>query len=175
MGDALDEATIAQLKATFDTFDTDGSGKIDENEMFEMCESLGMAVSRKAVLQMIQAVDTDGNNEIDFDELKLIVSKNTGAAKGAGGISFASVFDRKKNLTPMLFQDEKVGDGIKMAPGKREISHSSSGWGVQLADQWLSTASFDTASVIIGVEELVGDAYIGAMPTPWHCHTWPDA
>ena len=68
----LDASALAQLKATFDAFDTDASGKIDAGEMFAMCESLGMVITMPKVLDMIRAVDTDGNDEIDFDELKLI-------------------------------------------------------------------------------------------------------
>jgi len=138
-----------------------------------MMESMGIVASQKAVLEMIREVDTDGNDEIDFDELCTIASKNSGQAKGAKGISFASVFERKKNSgPPQLWRDDKTGVGMAVGAGKREVTHTGEAFGVQLVDMWLSTAGFDRASVILSLDELSGECYIGVASVNMNAREW---
>ena len=73
------------------------------------------------VTDMIKAVDEDGNMEIEFEELIHMIEKNAGPAKGATGISFGAVFERKKNAKPVLWGSEKLGPGMKLENKDREV------------------------------------------------------
>lgn len=68
MSAGLTEAQIATFKEAFASFDTDGSGAIDSDELGNVLKKLKIRVSRNALRRMVKAVDKDGNGEIDFDE-----------------------------------------------------------------------------------------------------------
>ena len=150
---ALSDESKAKLKTIFELFDTDGSGKIDAKEMMEMMESMGIVASEKAVIDMIRAVDTDGNDEIDFEELCTIAANNSQTTtKGSTGVSFAAVFDRKKNAgPPQLWRDDKMGVGMTLGAAKREVTHKGAAWGVQLIDLCVYTTRRTRPSLICHV------------------------
>jgi calcium-dependent protein kinase len=65
------------LRAAFNMFDTDGSGKIDNNEVTQLLqgdELLGLT-SKKAINQAMKEIDENGDGEIDFEEFKLMMAK----------------------------------------------------------------------------------------------------
>ena len=56
------------LKAAFDMFDKDGSGKIDNQEVLELLngnELKGLA-SKEAISAALKEIDANGDGEIDF-------------------------------------------------------------------------------------------------------------
>jgi hypothetical protein len=169
----MQEHHIKQLVDVFKAFDDDGSGKIDVDEMMKMMESMGIVATKEAVRNMIAEVDTDGNFEIDFDELLQMITSNTGAAKGAGGFSFASIFARKKDAgPPILWRDDKKGEGITVLPGRWEVQGGGPNWGVQLCDMWISLKSYDQCSALLQLEELNGDCYIGVAGINFQGRDW---
>ena len=60
------------LKAAFNMFDKDGSGKIDNSEVLELLnsEELKNLASKQAVQEALQEIDQNGDGEIDYDEVK---------------------------------------------------------------------------------------------------------
>jgi len=68
MSHGLTEDQIADLQASFDLFDIDGSGSISGQELKQVMRRFGQAPSDKDVQEMIDRVDKNGDNEIDFNE-----------------------------------------------------------------------------------------------------------
>ncbi len=58
------------LRQAFMTFDKDGSGKIDENEVIQLLggDQFKDQCDKGVVMKMIKEYDVDGNGEIDFEE-----------------------------------------------------------------------------------------------------------
>jgi Ca2+-binding EF-hand superfamily protein len=155
---------LASLQQTFDSFDNDGSGKIDADEMRAMMESMGIVASAEQVVNMIKQVDLDGNNEVDFPEFCKIVKENAGAAKGAKGFSFAGVIQRLRSGGPQfIWRDDELAKGktVGITTDKRELVHKGAAWGAFLMNEWLSASRWGSASVLMQLEELSGEAFVG--------------
>ena len=58
------------LKTAFQMFDTDGSGRIDQNELHQLLagEEFREMYTQDQLLAAINEVDENGDGEIDFDE-----------------------------------------------------------------------------------------------------------
>jgi len=54
------------LRETFDMYDADGSGDIDQSELKTLMAQLGFDLSDEELSNMVAEVDVDGNGEIDF-------------------------------------------------------------------------------------------------------------
>jgi calcium-dependent protein kinase len=65
------------LKATFDMFDKDRSGKIDNLEVVALLngEELKGLASKEAIATALKEIDSNGDGEIDFDEFKAMMIK----------------------------------------------------------------------------------------------------
>ena len=59
-----------QLRVAFDQVDTDSSGSIDLDELFNAMRALGREMPMKQVQGIMDEYDTDKSGEIDFDEFK---------------------------------------------------------------------------------------------------------
>lgn len=73
------------LRETFESYDADGSGCIDGNELKMLMAQLGKDMSEDMANEMISQVDQDGNGEIDFEEFIAMF-------KGASLIAMAELF-----------------------------------------------------------------------------------
>lgn len=54
----------------------DGSGQLDEDELFDAFTRLGLGLQRPAVRQIISFCDADGNGKVDFREFMLLLGGN---------------------------------------------------------------------------------------------------
>ena len=65
------------LKATFDMFDKDHSGKIDNMEVVELLngEELKGLASKEAIASALKEIDQNGDGEIDFEEFVEMMKK----------------------------------------------------------------------------------------------------
>ena len=70
--DAREFLTESRLKAIFNSFDTDSSGIITEENIFLAMQKLGREISRDDVHTMLASHDTDGDGVLIFDEFKAI-------------------------------------------------------------------------------------------------------
>eukprot|EP00760_Papus_ankaliazontas_P002180 PhM_4_TR10877/c0_g1_i1/m.15938 len=64
----LTEEQRKDIADAFVSFDTDGSGSIDAEELREALAQLGFGMSLDAVVRMIRTVDADGTDTIDLEE-----------------------------------------------------------------------------------------------------------
>jgi len=67
------------LKTAFRMFDTDGSGKIDNQEVTALLngEDLINLVSQEAIKTAMAEIDQNGDGEIDFEEFMAMMQKAT--------------------------------------------------------------------------------------------------
>lgn len=60
----LSEAEIASLRDMFDTYDTNRSGDLDQDELTEVLKALGLYESPRATVQLMESIDTDGTSKL---------------------------------------------------------------------------------------------------------------
>jgi Ca2+-binding EF-hand superfamily protein len=58
------------LRGRFERFDRDGNGKIDEAELRQLLDALGVGFSDAQVRATLESIDLDQNGLIDFDEFR---------------------------------------------------------------------------------------------------------
>lgn len=61
------------LKQAFKTFDTDGSGSIDCDELYGLLHGIGLSITMDEVQETLKQYDDDGNGTIEFEEFCCIV------------------------------------------------------------------------------------------------------
>ncbi|EOD05300.1 Hypothetical protein EMIHUDRAFT_62444, partial [Emiliania huxleyi CCMP1516] len=88
----------AEIRATFDSFDTDGSGSVSADELEAMLGQLGFTAGE--VAEMVSQADTDKNGELDFDEFRTLINED-GSAYGPSEAEEKQLFD--------LFDTDKSG------------------------------------------------------------------
>jgi CBS domain-containing protein len=65
-----DDLMLQRLRASFDRKDLDGSGYLDKQEMARALASSGIIASEKSIESLLEAMDTDGDGFVNFDEFK---------------------------------------------------------------------------------------------------------
>ncbi|CAI2374083.1 unnamed protein product [Moneuplotes crassus] len=68
-----DQPTEDQLREVFNTFDRDGNGSIDAEEIQKVIQELGLDAKSSEIENLISEADKDGNGKIEFDEFKKAV------------------------------------------------------------------------------------------------------
>ena len=71
----LTEEQIAEFKEAFQIFDKDGDGSITTKELGTVMRSLGQNPSDEEVRQMIEEVDEDKSETIDFKEFRELMAR----------------------------------------------------------------------------------------------------
>jgi len=64
----IDPAQEAELRQAFELFDKDGSGSIDQGELKDVMQSLGMELSDSDLATLYAQMDPSGDGTIDFGE-----------------------------------------------------------------------------------------------------------
>ena len=68
----LDSAmNAAQLRELFDDIDADGSGSLDRDEILQLAMRLGKRLSATELDGAMKEMDTDGDEEVSFDEFRV--------------------------------------------------------------------------------------------------------
>ena len=87
------EASASALKKyaeVFRLFDKDGNGSIERDELALVLTSLGMAVSDGEIDRLMNAVDTNNDNTIDFDEFVACLTTAT-SSLGSKAVKFNKI------------------------------------------------------------------------------------
>mmetsp|Transcript_36188 Transcript_36188/g.55569 ORF Transcript_36188/g.55569 Transcript_36188/m.55569 type:complete len:151 (+) Transcript_36188:121-573(+) len=74
----LREEEVDDLKEAFGMFDIDGDGTITMQELREVMLSLGLRPTDAELIEMINSVDDNGDNEIDFEEFLILMKSRVG-------------------------------------------------------------------------------------------------
>ncbi|XP_068119360.1 troponin C, skeletal muscle isoform X2 [Hyperolius riggenbachi] len=89
----LSEEMIAEFKAAFDMFDTDGGGDISTKELGTVMRMLGQTPDKEELDAIIEEVDEDGSGTIDFEEfLVMMVRQMKEDAQGKSEEELAECF-----------------------------------------------------------------------------------
>jgi len=98
MADQLTEEQVAEFKEAFSLFDKDGDGTITTRELGTVMRSLGQNPTEAELQDMINEVDADGNNQIDFAEFLTMMARKMKDTDSEEEIREAfKVFDRDNN------------------------------------------------------------------------------
>jgi len=88
-----------ELRAVFDLFDSDASGKISADELQDAMEALGMDTSDDQVDTVLANVDVDGSGNVDFKEFCRIM--------GSDALAGGNNHKEEEELTPRGNQFEQ--------------------------------------------------------------------
>ena len=92
--DQLQDEQLDEFKAAFHQFDGNGSGSIDADELQALLASVGQIVSNEEVREMVAAVDTNGTNDLDFNEFVTLMAHKMAVDDSVHGLIDAfSVLD----------------------------------------------------------------------------------
>ena len=72
---AMSDTQRSELKAAFDSFDTDNSGSMSTSELGVLMRRMGYEPSDDELKKLLAEVDADGSGEIDFDEFVVLIKK----------------------------------------------------------------------------------------------------
>eukprot|EP01065_Artemidia_motanka_P041771 TRINITY_DN5450_c0_g2_i2.p1 TRINITY_DN5450_c0_g2~~TRINITY_DN5450_c0_g2_i2.p1 ORF type:complete len:1148 (+),score=306.07 TRINITY_DN5450_c0_g2_i2:28-3444(+) len=71
----LTQVELDNFELMFSIYDADGSKTIDVHEIGLLMEGLGCVMEHDELMDLIGAVDTDGNNELEFDEFLTLMRR----------------------------------------------------------------------------------------------------
>ncbi|XP_071452572.1 uncharacterized protein [Hetaerina americana] len=71
----LTEEQKSDIKAAFDLFDTDGSGKLEVKLLKVAMRALGFEPKKEEIKKMISEVDKEGAGELTYDQFLQLMSK----------------------------------------------------------------------------------------------------
>lgn len=96
---------MRDVKAAFDIFDTDGSGLVDAGELKQAFVSLGLANANKLVYNIMNSLDGEHPDGLNFGEFLKLATGRLGAAHSRKQIEkvFHS-FDHERNVRIVLFR-----------------------------------------------------------------------
>ncbi|KAJ8527318.1 hypothetical protein ON010_g14946 [Phytophthora cinnamomi] len=94
LGYSAQELELAREQ--FANYDTDSSGSINATELHKLFTSLGEQLTLKNVRELIKAVDTDGNGEVDFDEFLHLLRNQLDKNQYSASLTLALMFGPKE-------------------------------------------------------------------------------
>jgi len=130
--DALTEAQLDEFREAFDTFDEDGGGTIDKDELRKLLKYAGQTPSDDELRDMIQIIDADGTGDINFPEfVTLMAHKMANEASEETLQSAFNVFDTdgSGNISAVEFQRvlQNLGEPDISVEDIHDVIHGKNG------------------------------------------------
>ncbi|CAE7241351.1 unnamed protein product [Symbiodinium sp. KB8] len=154
--DYFDQETLEALEKAFLEFDTSGDGSIGKDELRDLFAKLGKTLTKKQVDAIVREIDSDGNGEIDFEELCYLEIVMSGARPQAHLIDYKTFLPEKttKQLEEWFSLNDmddsgtiSIDDALKIAE-QQDVKVSMDDVTALLsevksaADGWLNLPSF---------------------------------
>eukprot|EP01062_Namystynia_karyoxenos_P062729 TRINITY_DN55607_c0_g1_i1.p1 TRINITY_DN55607_c0_g1~~TRINITY_DN55607_c0_g1_i1.p1 ORF type:complete len:1051 (+),score=353.49 TRINITY_DN55607_c0_g1_i1:107-3259(+) len=70
----ISDAELQFCRTVFQAYDADGSGTIDLEELGEVMQGLGVMMTRDQLQELLNQVDVDGSDEVDFGEFLQLIA-----------------------------------------------------------------------------------------------------
>ena len=96
MQDADPNDDLDGMKELFNALDEDGSGLLDADEVANLCNRLGIAMSQDDIAVAMDEMDGDGNGEVECGEFGMWY-QDTIAVGGGGKSAFARALEARQN------------------------------------------------------------------------------
>lgn len=90
------------MRELFNSYDLDNSQHIDSYEIVELLKKLGLEITDKQAKSMIKDVDTNANDELEFEEFRALVKKIESGDYGFIKRDFAKVVDKSLVMSTTL-------------------------------------------------------------------------
>ena len=136
---------INELKQHFRAFDTDNNGSIDADELRTVVNNLGENISRVKLMALINEVDIDGNQTIEFNEfLTLMVRIRSGSAKKNG---MAKIIKKTSSQYQVRGTDDRTQHAFSETEKKAFSEHINFCLGKDPVLQKLSVVPIDPDSM----------------------------
>ena len=107
--DKTDPKVVEDLEALFVAYDDDDSGELDEGEVRELVEQLGMTLTDQEARNLFKVMDADGGGSVDFKEFATVILHQQN--QRSGNVDYAKLADKMfdifdKDKTGQIDQDE---------------------------------------------------------------------
>merc|ERR1711990_144803 len=134
----LSEKEMAEVKEAFDLFDGDGSGNIDQKELFVAIQALGFSPTVDEVDQMVKDIDADGNATIEFQEFVDMMSGKMGGKDPIEEMKKAFAMFDTEGKGKISFKDmqrvaTEIGEAMKEGELQEVIDECGDGSGISEA------------------------------------------
>lgn len=144
---------VETQRALFDEFDEDGSGAIDEGEIWAIVRRLGIRIDggRAGLRRLMNEIDDDKSGEIEFDEFTALLQRADG---GCSQADFAAALARSATTESPRQVVEQVMRGMRR-PDEPYRDH-----GAATAVRYCSPTN--------GASSLTPEAFAGYLREPWY-------
>ena len=140
---------LKKIKIAFNTFDTNGTGKINPTEIKKAMESLGESEKNSTVYQLISLLEKseDTKYEVTFDEFVKAIYQKLGDNKSQTGIKrLFNMFKNGSESNVITFEDlknisEQLGENISDEDLEEMMDRISKGQGQLTFQQFYNIIS----------------------------------
>jgi len=91
------EEELKEFHMHFDTFDVNGDGTIDSDELIKILKDLGENHDAASVRALIKEVDTDNSGKVEFNEFLAVIASIRSGTTGKMA-NFARVYEKQKEM-----------------------------------------------------------------------------
>jgi hypothetical protein len=96
---------IDSIRQAFATFDKDGNGTIDAEELYSCLKAMGHHPGPLELEELLAQMDTNGDGVIDFEEFAAVMTTRQGVRK-------LNTIDKMLNITVPRFKDGMFFDAL---------------------------------------------------------------
>jgi len=91
------EEELKEFHMHFDSFDNNGDGTIDSDELIKILKDLGEKHDAVTVRNLIKEVDTDNSGKVEFNEFLAVIASIRSGSSGKMA-NFARVYEKQKEM-----------------------------------------------------------------------------
>ncbi|KAK3253585.1 Caveolin-2 [Cymbomonas tetramitiformis] len=125
---------ITKMRKVFFSFDSDGSGNVDKEELEKVMKKLGQSISQWEMSQLMSMMDYDGSGQINWFEF----------IRGMARIQKATI-EEEETIMGLEEQQEKLMEDLSMAEEEKDTTLDAIMSKGKVGMHWASAMSFQPA------------------------------